>query len=181
SATGTLSLTAAQLAIEPPLPAALSVTVDFSDVTQLAPPVDPAADPAAQPPSDIALRSQNGFALGILESFSIGNNGQVVGVFSNDRTQVIAQVALASFANVGGLDRDGNNAFRQTPASGLANIGAPGTGGRGTVSGGVLESSNTDLGTEFTELIIAQRGFQANARTITTADAILQEAVNLVR
>jgi flagellar hook protein FlgE len=165
----------------PPMAAPLSVTVDFSDVTQLAPPVDPSADPAAQPPSDITLRSQNGFALGILDSFSIRDNGQVVGVFTNDRTQIIAQVALANFANVGGLDRTGNTSFRQSPSSGVANIGAPGTGGRGTVSGGVLESSNTDLGTEFSELIIAQRSFQANSRTVTAADTILQEAVNLIR
>jgi len=181
TATGMLNLAPGQLETEPPLPNALAATVDFSDVTQLAPPVDPAADPAAQPPSDISLRGQNGFPLGVLQSFNIGGNGQVIGVFSNDRTQVLAQVALASFANVGGLDRVGNNAFRQSPASGLANVGAPGTGGRGTVSGGVLESSNTDLGTEFSELIITQRAFQANARTITAADTLLQEAVNLVR
>ena len=150
-------------------------------MTQLSPPVDPAADPAAQPPSDITLRSQNGYAFGTLESFGIGDNGQVIGVYSNDLTQVIAQVSLATFANVGGLDRDGNTAFRQSPASGVANIGTPGSGGRGTVTGGVLESSNADLGTEFSELIIAQRAFQANSRTITAADTLLQEAVNLVR
>tara|TARA_R110001592_G_scaffold15556_4_gene67647 strand:- start:933 stop:2222 length:1290 start_codon:yes stop_codon:yes gene_type:complete len=181
SATGTLNLTAAQLETQPPLPDALTVALDFSDVTQLAPPADPNADPSAQPPSDLTLRSQDGFPLGVLNSFSIGGNGQVIGVYTNDRTQVIAQVALASFANVGGLDRDGNNAFRQSPASGLANVGTPGTGGRGTVSGGVLESSNTDLGTEFSELIITQRAFQANSRTITAADTLLQEAVNLIR
>jgi len=181
SATGTLTLTAAQLQTEPPLPDALSVALDFSDMTQLSPPVDPAADPAAQPPSDITLRSQNGYAFGTLDSFRIGDNGQVIGIYSNDLTQVIAQVSLATFANVGGLDRDGNTAFRQSPASGVANIGTPGSGGRGTVSGGVLESSNADLGTEFSELIIAQRAFQANSRTITAADTLLQEAVNLVR
>ena len=181
TATGNLNLTAAQLETEPPLPDALAIEVDFSDVTQLAPPADPAADPNAQPPSDITLLSQDGFALGVLDSFSIGDNGQVVGVYTNDRTQVIAQVALATFANVGALGRVGNNAFRQSPGSGVANVGAPGSGGRGTVSGGVLESSNADLGTEFSELIITQRAFQANSRTITAADTLLQEAVNLVR
>ena len=181
TSTGTLNLTAAQLATQPPLPSALNIAVDFSDVTQLSPPEDPTADPAAQPPSDITLRSQDGFPLGVLETFSIGNNGQVIGVYTNDRTQVIAQIALATFPNVGGLDREGNNAFRQSPASGLVNVGAPGSGGRGTVSGGVLESSNADLATEFSELILAQRAFQANSRTITAADTLLQEAVNLVR
>lgn len=181
-ATGTISVSAADLGSEPTMPVdPLAIAIDFSGITQLSPPVDPAADPNTQPPSDITLNSQDGFPLGVLQSFSIGANGQVIGVFTNDRTQVIAQVALAAFANVGGLTREGNNAFRQSPASGLAQIGTPGTGGRGTVSGGVLESSNTDLGTEFSELIIAQRAFQANARTITAADTLLQEAVNLVR
>jgi len=82
---------------------------------------------------------------------------------------------------VGGLERVGDNLFMAAPASGLAQMGAPNTGGRGSVSGGVLEMSNVDLGTEFTNMIITQRGFQANARTITTADTMLQEAVNLVR
>lgn len=179
---GTINITAADLGTEATAPVdPLSVTVDFSNITQLAPPVDPGADPDEQAPSDITLRSQNGFPLGVLQSFSIGANGQVIGVYTNDRSRVIAQVALANFANVGGLTREGNNAFRQSPASGLANIGTPGTGGRGTVSGGVLESSNVDLGTEFSEMIITQRAFQANSRTITAADTLLQEAVNLVR
>lgn len=182
SETGTISISAADLGMEVTMPVdPLAITVDFSEITQLSPPVDPGADPDVQVPSDITLNSQDGFPLGVLQSFSIGDNGQVIGVFTNDRSQVIAQVALATFANVGGLSRDGNNAFLQSPASGLAQVGTPGTGGRGTVSGGVLESSNTDLGTEFSELIIAQRAFQANARTITAADTLLQEAVNLVR
>lgn len=182
SETGAISISAADLGSEPTMPVdPLAISLDFSAITQLSPPVDPAADPNAQAPSDLTLNSQDGFPLGVLQSFSIGANGQVIGVFTNDRTQVIAQVALATFANVGGLTREGNNAFRQSPASGLAQIGTPGTGGRGTVSGGVLESSNTDLGTEFSELIIAQRAFQANSRTITAADTLLQEAVNLVR
>ena len=75
----------------------------------------------------------------------------------------------------------GNNTFIETPSSGVAQVGAPGVGGRGTVSGGVLEGSNVDLATEFSNLIITQRGYQANARTITAADTLLQEVVNLVR
>lgn len=182
SETGMISVSSADLGGEPTMPVdPLAITVDFSEITQLSPPLDPGADPASQAPSDITLNSQDGFPLGVLQSFSIGDNGQVVGVFTNDRTRVIAQVALASFANVGGLSRDGDNAFRPSPASGQPQIGLPGTGGRGTVSGGVLESSNTDLGTEFSELILAQRAFQANSRTITAADTLLQEAVNLVR
>ena len=83
--------------------------------------------------------------------------------------------------NVGGLSRAGNNMFRDTGASGVPQVGLPSSGGRGSVSGGVLEGSNVDLGTEFSNMIVTQRGFQANARTITTADQLLQETVNLVR
>ncbi|MBI2421843.1 MAG: flagellar hook protein FlgE [Candidatus Hydrogenedentes bacterium] len=154
-------------------PDPLVFTLNMTQITQLAANSDQG--------SDVTLRNQDGFPRGILESFNIGANGQVNGVFTNGLTRPIAQVALATFANVGGLSRQGSNAFLETPASGVAQVGVPSTGGRGIVSGGVLESSNVDLGTEFSELIITQRGFQANARTITAADTLLQEAVNLVR
>ncbi len=131
--------------------------------------------------SDVNLQNQDGYPRGTLESFNIGNNGVINGVFSNGLTQVVGQVALANFANNGGLLRYGDNLFRDTPSSGPAQVGLPSSGGRGTVSGGVLEGSNVDLGTEFSNLIVTQRGFQANARTITTADTLLQETVNLVR
>ncbi|MFO7975978.1 MAG: flagellar hook protein FlgE [Candidatus Hydrogenedentota bacterium] len=143
--------------------------IDFSSVTELA------SD------SDVTVTNQDGFARGTLESFNIARDGTINGVFSNGLTRVIGQIALASFANVGGLERDGSNMFRDTPASGTPQIGLPNTGGRGQVSGGVLEGSNVDLGTEFSNMIVTQRGFQANARTITTADTLLQETVNLVR
>ncbi len=143
--------------------------MDFSPVTELA------SD------SDVSVTNQDGFSRGTLESFNIARDGTINGVFSNGLTRVIGQIALASFANVGGLERDGSNLFRDTPASGTPQIGLPNTGGRGQVSGGVLEGSNVDLGTEFSNLIVTQRGFQANARTITTADTLLQETVNLVR
>jgi len=131
--------------------------------------------------SDMNMTNQDGFPRGTLEGFSIGSNGIVSGMFTNGMTQVIGQVAVATFGNVRGLSRSGQNLFTETPASGVAQIGAANTGGRGTVSGGVLEGSNVDLGTEFSNLIITQRGYQANARTITTADTMMQEAVNLVR
>jgi len=131
--------------------------------------------------SDVSVSNQDGYSRGTLEAFNIGANGILNGVFSNGLTQVLGQVALATFANNGGLIRDGSNLFRESPGSGIAQVGTPGTGGRGQVSGGVLEGSNVDLGTEFSNLIVTQRGFQANARTITTADTLLQETVNLVR
>ncbi|MCC6697698.1 MAG: flagellar hook protein FlgE [Candidatus Hydrogenedentes bacterium] len=143
--------------------------LNFNELTQLA------------SESDVAISNQDGYPRGTLESFNIGSNGILNGVFSNGLTQVLGQVALANFANTGGLVREGENLFRESPGSGIAQVGTPGTGGRGQVSGGVLEGSNVDLGTEFSNLIVFQRGFQANARTITTADTLLQETVNLVR
>ncbi|HEO72379.1 MAG TPA: flagellar hook-basal body complex protein, partial [Candidatus Hydrogenedentes bacterium] len=116
-----------------------------------------------------------------LESFSIGRNGVINGAFTNGLLREIGQVALGSFSNVGGLARSGHNMFEETVASGQAQVGLPGTGGRGQVVGGVLEQSNVDLGAEFSNMIVTQRGFQANARTITAADTLLQETVNLVR
>jgi len=131
--------------------------------------------------SDVTVSSQNGFPRGVLSSFNIGSGGVLNGVFTNGLTRVIGQVALGNFANLSGLIRAGDNLFRDTLASGTPQIGRPNTGGRGDVSGGALEGSNVDLGTEFSNLIVTQRGFQANARTITTADTLLQETVNLVR
>ena len=147
----------------------LTFTLDFSEVTQLS------------GESDAALTSQNGFAMGVLESFDLGSDGVITGVFSNGLTRVIGQVALATFPSETGLVRIGNNQFRESPASGLPQIGTPNSGGRGLVSGGVLESSNVDLTEEFSNLILVQRGYQANARSVTAADTLLQETVNLIR
>ncbi|MFP4191438.1 MAG: flagellar hook protein FlgE [Candidatus Hydrogenedentota bacterium] len=131
--------------------------------------------------SDVNLEKQDGFGRGTLESFTIGRDGVINGVFTNGLTRTIGQVALSSFSNVAGLERMGENMFRDTPASGSPQVGLPNTGGRGQVSGGVLEGSNVDLSREFSDLITTQRAFQANARTISTSDEILQETVNLGR
>jgi flagellar hook protein FlgE len=174
--TGTIQIQLADLGAPTPdtVPTTpIAFTVDFTTVSQLS--------GGGDATSDITVINQDGFPRGVLESFNIGENGQINGVFTNGLTRTIAQVSLATFSNVGGLTRAGDNLFRDTPASGVAQIGAPNSGGRGSVSGGVLENSNVDLGTEFSNLIVTQRSFQANARTITTADTILQETVNLVR
>jgi len=104
----------------------------------------------------------------------------VTGIFSNGLTQDIGQIALAEFANEDGLLAVGDNLFSAGTNSGTASLGTPGSGGRGTLSSGFLEQSNVDLAREFSELIITQRAYQASARTITAADALLAEAVNLV-
>jgi flagellar hook protein FlgE len=131
--------------------------------------------------NSLAALSQDGAALGSLQSFSISDNGLVSGVFSNGTTQVLGQIALATFNNPAGLQKAGDSAYLATINSGLAQVGMPGANGRGTLSSGTLEMSNVDLAQEFTNLIIAQRGFQANSRVITASDELLQDLVNLKR
>ena len=109
------------------------------------------------------------------------SSGRVVASFSNGQTQLLGQIAMASFVNAGGLLRQGQNLYAASSASGTASIGIPGTGGRGTVNTGSLEMSNVDLATQFTSMITAQRGFQANGKVITTSDEMLQDLVNLKR
>lgn len=132
-------------------------------------------------PSGASTTSQDGFGAGSLVDFSIDDNGLIHGSFSNDKTMVLGQLALASFPNTLGLSRVGHNNFAGTLSSGLPVIGTPGTGGRGAVAGGALELSNVDIASEFARMIQAQRGFQANARAITTFDDITQETINLKR
>ncbi|MBK5224937.1 MAG: flagellar hook protein FlgE, partial [Acidimicrobiia bacterium] len=111
--------------------------------------------------STAAILSQGGSAAGSLQSFSVSQEGLVIGAYSNGRTRAIGQIALASFANPEGLEKVGGSNFRTTMNSGLAQLGTAGAGGRGLMSSGTLEMSNVDLAQEFTNLIIAQRGFQA--------------------
>jgi flagellar hook protein FlgE len=131
--------------------------------------------------SNTASKSQDGFGSGTLMDFAIGSDGIIQGVFSNNKTMVLGQIALANFANVQGLMRTGQNNFVPTLASGASVVGAPGTGGRGSLAGGALELSNVDIAKEFAQMILAQRGFQANARAITTFDEITQDTINLKR
>jgi len=128
--------------------------------------------------SAVSSTSQDGSPSGTLQSFTVDQDGVVQGVFSNG-TRPIAQVALASFANDNGLSSNGGNAFTATIGSGSANIGTANSGGRGEVLGGSLELSNVDIATEFARLIIAQRGYQANAKTVTTFDQVTQDTINL--
>ncbi|WP_079508434.1 flagellar hook protein FlgE [Mesobacillus jeotgali] len=122
----------------------------------------------------------DGNTQGALESFNIGSTGEINGVFSNGLVLTLGQLALAKFSNPSGLSKVGNNTFQESVNSGTANINVPGEG-RGSIAAGALEMSNVDLSEEFTEMITAQRGFQANTRIITTSDEILQELVNLKR
>jgi flagellar hook protein FlgE len=124
---------------------------------------------------------QDGYSSGSLVSYTIGSDGTIQGVFSNGQTTALGQIALASFANEQGLSRNGSNELLSTLASGAANVGAPTTGGRGTLTGGSLEQSNVDIATQFAQLIVAQSSYQANAKSITTFDQVTQTAINLVQ
>ncbi|XTP56874.1 flagellar hook-basal body complex protein [Niallia sp. Krafla_26] len=127
-----------------------------------------------------ALINPNGSIEGALESFSIGSGGEITGVYSNGELVILGQLAIAKFSNSSGLMNAGGNLFQESINSGNPDIDVPGVG-RGSLSAGSLEMSNVDLSEEFTEMITAQRGFQANTRIITTSDEILQELVNLKR
>jgi flagellar hook protein FlgE len=129
----------------------------------------------------LAALTQDGARLGSLQSFGIGEDGTVMGVFSNGRNRPIGRIALAGFGNPGGLEKVGGSMWRTTVNSGLAQVGPPGTNGRGTLQGSTLEMSNVDLAQEFTNLIVAQRGFQASSRVISASDEMLSDLVNLKR
>ncbi len=147
----------------------LEAIIDFSSLTQVA------TDTSA-----LGL-SQDGFAPGSLQSIAVDTSGSIVGTFSNGQNILLAQVALATFRNPAGLISDGNTLFKESRNSGIAQIGTPGSAGKGIVKPETLEMSNVDLSQEFVEMIITQRGFQANSRIITTSDELLQELVNLKR
>jgi len=130
-------------------------------------------------PNSTASIQQDGASSGTLQNFNIGSDGTITGSFSNGTTAVLGQIALASFADNQGLSRTGNNDFSPTLASGQPTIGAPTSGGLGSISGGALEQSNVDIATEFANLIIAQRSYEANARVVTTFDTIAQDTIAL--
>ncbi len=168
--TGTLSIALTNGAVTPLAfdPALVPATLDMTSMTQFAGTSEP-------------LGAADGFASGTLVTFAVNNGGEITGVYSNGQTQALGQIALATFLNSSGLLRGGQNMFNESNASGGPSIGIPGSGSRGDITTGSLEMSNVDLATQFTGMITAQRGFQANGRVITTSDEVLQELVNLKR
>lgn len=125
--------------------------------------------------------NQNGKAPGKLVAVRVNADGIIEGVSSNGDRVPVAQMAMALFKNPAGLTAIGSNYFDESLNSGEAQVAGPGAGGRGLLSGGQLESSNVDMALEFTQLIVAQRGFSANARTITVSDQMLEELTNIIR
>ncbi len=125
--------------------------------------------------------SQDGYATGQYDSYAIGSDGTVSVTYSNGQTQNVGQIALANVANLQGLNLLGGGNYATTQASGAANIGISGTAGLGTMEGGALEASNVNLSTEFSNLIVAQQAFDANAKSVTTFDKVTMDAINMVQ
>ena len=144
-----------------------TITPDFTATTQIA------GGSAASP------TSQNGFAPGTLQSFSVDDTGAISGIFNNGLTRVLGQLALADFPNDAGLQRQGGNVYTPSINSGLPTIGTAQSTSLGKISTGYLEQSNVDLSNEFTSMIVTQRGFQANTKIITTVDQLLDEVIRL--
>ncbi len=131
--------------------------------------------------SSTKVFAQDGYTMGYLDSFKIDQSGVVTAVFSNGTNRTIGQVALGSFTNPGGLEKVGETNFAESNNSGQANIGPSGIAGKGKIIAGTLEMSNVDLAEQMTDMIVTERGFQANSKTIQTSDQMLQELLTLKR
>ena len=125
--------------------------------------------------------SQDGYTLGYLSNFKIDSSGTITGVYDNGTNRVIGQIALATFANNRGLEKAGDSTYVETNNSGQAKIGESGVAGKGSLLAGALEMSNVDLSEQMTDMIVTQRGFQSNAKTIQTADTLLETVLSLKR
>jgi flagellar hook protein FlgE len=132
-------------------------------------------------PSATSSKSQNGSAAGTADNIIITSDGAIQATFGAGQSVIVAQLALASFNNPKGLVKLGANRYGESQAAGIPNVGTAGTGGRGTLIGSALEQSNVDIAQEFTQMILAQRGYQANSKTIVVSDEILVDTLNLKR
>jgi len=131
--------------------------------------------------SNTSATTQDGFSSGAYQSFSVDGSGVITAQFSNGHSQVVGQVAVALVSNNSGLQRFGGGNYGVTSASGAVTVGIGGVGGRGQVEGDSLEASNVDISTEFSDLIVAQRAFEANSKAVTTFDTVTQEAIGMIR
>jgi len=130
--------------------------------------------------STSTAQTQNGYASGTYSGFSVSADGVITTKFSNGQTEDVGQIAIAKVTNEEGLTIDGSNNYSTTAASGAASVGAAGAGGRGSIEDDELEASNVDISTEFADLIVAQRAFEANSKTVTTFDTVTQETINMI-
>ena len=155
--------------------AASALTWDIVDTNNVA------AFTGFNSPSATSSKSQNGSAPGMVEGISITGDGTILATFGAGQTVPVGRLALANFNNPKGLLKLGSNRYGESQAAGIPNIGVAGTGGRGSLIGSALEQSNVDIAQEFTQMILAQRGYQANGKTITVSDELLVETLNLKR
>ena len=132
-------------------------------------------------PSATFSITANGTSPGIIDNISVSNDGTLIATFGAGQTVGIGQLALANFNNPRGLVKLGSNRYGETEMAGIPSVGAAGTGGRGTLIGSALEQSTVDIAQEFTQMILAQRGYQANSKTITVSDELMVETLNLKR
>lgn len=132
-------------------------------------------------PSAVSANAQNGFPAAQLVRVGLSDGGRILAQFDNGQQTMVGQVAMASIRNPESLIAVGNNNFQLSARSATPAIGVSGTGGRGTILGGAIEFSTVDIAREFTNLIVLQRGYQANSRVITTVDEMSQETINLKR
>jgi flagellar hook protein FlgE len=132
-------------------------------------------------PSASSASSQNGTAAAELVNVGVANGGLIVAQYSDGTQATVGQVALASIRNPNTLVATGGNNFQLSELTATPSIGTPGTGGRGTIQGGSVEASTVDIATEFTNLIVYQRGYEANGKVVTTADQLSQDTINLIR
>ena len=132
-------------------------------------------------PSQTNANTQDGFASGIYNGFSVDQTGTLTATFTNGQLETVGQVAVATVADTQALSITGNNNFAATNSSGQIIAGVAGTGSRGTITDGSLELSNVDISTEFANLIVAQRAFEANAKTVTTFDTVTQDTIAIIR
>ena len=147
----------------------MTINLDMSSISQFA------------NASTASIETQDGSGVGSLSTITIDSGGVIRGIFSNGKTRDLAQIQVASVPNEGGLLKSGDTFFQESANSGIIIMGYANESGRGSIVSGTLELSNVDLASEFTDIIVSQRGFQANARVITTGDEILTELVNLKR
>lgn len=146
-----------------------ALSLDLAGVTQFA------------NPSALSFLNQDGWAAGDLAGITIDQEGKIIGAFTNGKSNVLGQLALASFSAADQLERMGGNLFGNNPGAGEPTVGAASSGGRAAIIAGALEQSNVDIATEFIRMIEAQRGFQANSKTVTTADSLLADLIQLKR
>ncbi len=132
-------------------------------------------------PSATSSKTQNGAPAGLVDSISISDDGTIMATFGAGQTVAVAQLALAHFNNPKGLVKLGNNRYGESLTSGLPNVGTPRSGGRGSLIGAALEQSNVDIAQQFTQMILAQRGYQANSKSITVSDELLVDTLNIKR